>query len=141
MYSNTLFIRVLCYFSVALFGTSIIALIAKAALKFWWLIPVGIIHCIVTYIAGFRVMRISSFTETAIDIRWPTRRQLAYDSVTQIINLSPYAYCYYALVMITKEGLILGRFNICYVPTDQGIIEHLKTHGVKVRNLWFWQEK
>jgi hypothetical protein len=30
---------------------------------------------------------------------------------------------------------------MAWIPTDQGIIEHLTARGVKFWNFWFWQEK
>ena len=64
-----------------------------------------------------------------------------YDEIRRIINLSPYEESLFFIIIVYKKGILFEKINMAWIPTDQGIIEHLKARGVKFWNFWFWQEK
>jgi hypothetical protein len=107
------------------------------------LIPV-LISFAELYVFGIlflRPIRIVTFSSEWFKAVWPNEKDVRYDTIQKIVNISPYSGDLHFMLLIYKQGLLLAKFNFCWVPVDQGIIEHLKAHGVKIRNLWFWQEK
>lgn len=107
------------------------------------LLPI-IISVFELYAFGFiclRPLRISSFSDDTFTSSWPREEVRAYDEIRRIINLSPYCSMLYSVIIVYKKGILFKKINIVWIPTDQGIIEHLKARGVKFWNFWFWQEK
>lgn len=107
------------------------------------LIPI-VISAAGLYIFGIlclRPMRITSFSDAHLTATWPEAKTVRYDSIRAILNMNPYSDYKYWLFIKYKTGFLITRFNFCWIPTDQGIIEHLKSKDVTIRNLWFWQEK
>ena len=107
------------------------------------LIPICIAPLIL-YIFGIlclRPMRITSFSDEHFTAIWPESKTVRYDSIRAVLNMNPYSDYTYWLFIKYETGFLITRFNFCWIPVDQGIIEHLKSRGVKIRNLWFWREK
>lgn len=108
-------------------------------------VPTAAIPCAIFssifWIVGFRTIRIIMFTDDFIQINSHRNMEIYYSSISIVINISPYDNDYHAIVIVTREGFVMGRLNLGYIPVNQGIIEHLKARGVKIRNFWFWQEK
>ena len=103
-----------------------------------------LLSAVMLYIFGvvfLRPIRIESLQDDYIAVKWPKVSAVKYDSVRIVVNLSPYDYDVHHLFVVYKTGVLIMKFNFCWVPINQGILEHLKSKGVKVRNLWFWQEK
>lgn len=118
-------------------------IVAFGALLTRELVPI-LLSCLGLYVFGIfflRHIRIYSFSDEHLSATWPKDITVRYDSIRIIINISPYDYYTHWLFIKYKRGFLTCKFNLCWIPTDQGIIEHLKSKGVKVRNLWFWQEK
>ena len=88
-----------------------------------------------------RPLRISLFSDDTFTSSWPHVGVRGYDEIRRIINVSPYCNSLYSIIIVYKKGILFQKINMAWIPTDQGIIEHLKARGVKFWNLWFWQEK
>jgi len=107
------------------------------------IIPIGI-SAAGLYLFGIlclRPMRITSFSDEHFTAIWPESKTVRYDSIRAVLNMNPYSDYTYWLFIKYETGFLITRFNFCWIPVDQGILEHLKSRGVKIRNLWFWQEK
>lgn len=118
-------------------------LVAAGALSTKTLLAV-VISSVQLYIFGLaflRPLRISSFSDDTFTSSWPREGVRRYDEIRRIINLSPYEESLFFIIIVYKKGILFEKINMAWIPTDQGILEHLKTHGVKIWNLWFWQEK
>lgn len=105
----------------------------------FWIIP----FTVPLYVFGFiclRPMRIASFSDESLKATWPRKEVRRYEEIRRIINISPYDYCVHFIIIVYKKGILFEKVNMAWIPVDQGIIEHLKAHGVKIWNLWFWQE-
>lgn len=92
-------------------------------------------------LAFLRPLRISSFSDDTFTSSWPREGVRRYDEIRRIINLSPYEESLFFIIIVYKKGILFQKINMAWIPTDQGIIEHLKARGVKFWNFWFWQEK
>jgi hypothetical protein len=66
---------------------------------------------------------------------------LNFSKIVRVIDFTPFSEDAHCLFIAVQGPNVLDRVLNVTVPAGQGIIEHLKDHGVKVRNLWFWQEK
>ena len=106
----------------------------------WFALP-GALFLYTTGVPFTRNIRISAFRDEQIVVTWPDECTIAYESIRRIINLSPYDYNVHYLLIIYRNGFLLEKYHMCWIPADQSIIEHLKAHNVKIWNLWFWQEK
>ena len=62
------------------------------------------------------------------------------DEIKIIIEFMPYSDDEHALTIITTHHNIARRVFHAFIPAGQGIMTHLKSQGVTVRNFWFWQE-
>jgi len=103
-----------------------------------------VISSVQLYIFGLaflRPLRISSFSDDTFTSSWPREEARNYDEIRHIINLSPYEESLFFIIIVYKKGILFEKINMAWIPTDQGIVEHLKARGVKFWNLWFWQEK
>ncbi len=133
-YSSAKFIRYLYIIPVILFFA---ALLTYDAI---WII----LFSIPLYIFGFlflRPLRIASFSDDAFTAAWPREEVRSYNEIRRVISMSPYCNILSSIVIVYTKGLLFEKINIAWIPVDQCIIEHLKAHGVKIWNLWFWQEK
>lgn len=88
-----------------------------------------------------RPLRISSFSDDTFTSSWPREGERSYDEIRRIINMCPYEESLFFIIIVYKKGFLFEKINMAWIPTDQGILEHLKSRGVKIWNLWFWQEK
>jgi len=103
-----------------------------------------VISSIQLYIFGLiflRPLRIAKFSDDTFTSSWPRENVRGYDEIRRIINVSPYCSSLYSVIIVYKKGILFEKINMAWIPTDQGIIEHLKARGVKFWNFWFWQEK
>lgn len=105
-----------------------------------WIVPFTLPLFIFGYLS-LRPLRISSFSDDTFTSSWPRENTRNYDEIRRIINLSPYEESLFFIIIVYKKGILFEKINMAWIPTDQGILEHLKSRGVKIRNLWFWQEK
>lgn len=105
-----------------------------------WIIPFLLPLFLFGY-AFLRPLRISSFSDDTFTSSWPREHSRNYDEIRRIINLSPYEESLFFIIIVYKKGILFEKINMAWIPTDQGIIEHLKARGVKFWNFWFWQEK
>jgi len=105
-----------------------------------WIVPFTLPLFIFGYLS-FRPLRISSFSDDTFTSSWPREHSRNYDEIRRIINLSPYEESLFFIIIVYKKGILFEKINMAWIPTDQGIIEHLKARGVKFWNFWFWQEK
>jgi len=106
----------------------------------YWIIPFTLPLFLFGY-AFLRPLRISSFSDDTFTSSWPREGVRRYDEIRRIINLSPYEESLFFIIIVYKKGILFEKINMAWIPTDQGIIEHLKEREVKFWNFWFWQEK
>jgi len=106
----------------------------------YWIIPFTVPLFLFGY-AFLRPLRISSFSGDTFTSSWPQEITRSYDEIRRIINLSPYEETLFFIIIVYKKGILFEKINMAWIPTDQGIVEHLKSRGVKFWNFWFWQEK
>ena len=122
---------------------AIIIFVAIGALATKSILPVvlSIVQLYVFGLAFLRPLRISSFSDDTFTSSWPHVGVRGYEEIRRIINLSPYEESLFFIIIVYKKGILFEKINMAWIPTDQGIIEHLKARGVKFWNFWFWQEK
>lgn len=106
----------------------------------WFIIPFTA-QLYVFGILFMRPIRFTSFSDDGCTAIWPKAKTVSYDQFSSMTVLNPYEEVVHFVFIVYKRGLLVAKFNLCWIPADQGILQHLKAHGVKVRNLWFWQEK
>jgi len=105
-----------------------------------WIIPFTLPLFIFGY-AFLRPLRIAKFSDDIFTSCWPHENVRGYAEISRIINLNPYGEILFFIIIVYKKGILFKKINIAWIPTDQGILEHLKARGVKVWNIWFGQEK
>ena len=124
-----------------LYAIMIFVAIGAFATKSLLPIVLSIVQLYVFGLAFLRPLRISSFSDDTFTSSWPHVGVRGYDEIRRIINLSPYEESLFFIIIVYKKGIMFEKINLAWIPTDQGIIEHLKARGVKFWNFWFWQEK
>ena len=113
---------------------------ALSTCNIYWIVPFALSLFIFGYVF-LCFLRIASFSDDTFTSSWPHERVRAYEEIRRIINLSPYEEILFCIIIVYKKGILFKKINIAWIPTDQGILEHLKARGVKVWNIWFGQEK
>jgi hypothetical protein len=124
-----------------LYAINIFVAIGALSTKTLLAVVISSVQLYVFGLAFLRPLRISSFSDDSFTSSWPQENTRGYDEIRRIINLSPYEESLFFLIIVYKKGILFEKINMAWIPTDQGILEHLKARGVKVWNLWFWQEK
>lgn len=124
-----------------LYAIAIFVAIGGFATRELWPIVISIAQLYVFGLAFLRPLRISSFSDDSFTSSWPQENTRGYDEIRRIINLSPYEESLFFIIIVYKKGILFDKINMAWIPTDQGIVEHLKSRGVKFWNFWFWQEK
>lgn len=133
-YSHAKVMRYLYIIPIVLFFAGL------ATRDIFWVVPF-ILPLIVFGFAFLRPLRISTFSDDSFTSSWPYEEERNYDDIRRIINLSPYEETLFFIIIVYKKGILFEKINMAWIPTDQGILEHLKARGVKIWNFWFWQEK
>jgi len=124
-----------------LYAINICVAIGALSTKTFLAVVISSVQLYIFGLAFLRPLRISSFSDDTFTSSWPREGVRGYDEIRRIINLSPYEESLSFIIIVYKKGILFEKINMAWIPTDQGIIEHLKARGVKFWNFWFWQEK
>jgi|GEM_PF-1317298 len=133
-YASAKLMRYLYIIPIALF------LAVLSTCDIYWIVPFALQLILFGYVF-LCPLRIASFSDDTFTSSWPHENVRGYDEIRRIINLRPYIWILAFIVIVYKKGILFKKINIAWIPTDQGILEHLKARGVKVWNIWFGQEK
>jgi len=79
------------------------------------LIPV-IISFAELYVFGvlfLRPIRIVTFSSEWFKAVWPNEKDVRYDTIQRIVNISPYSGNLHFMLLIYKQGILLAKFNFC----------------------------
>jgi len=120
---------------------NVLVAIGALSTKTFFAVVISSVQLYIFGLAFLRPLRISSFSDDTFTSSWPREHSRNYDEIRRIINLSPYEESLFFIIIVYKKGILFEKINLAWIPTDQGIIEHLKARGVKFWNFWFWQEK